>query len=148
MARGIPAARGEQMAHTCTIAWFRQLQIRFAIIDVCVHGGENVRHVIFAINTTLDGCVDHTKQIVDDEKLEYFTHLMRDVDLTVYGRKTYRWFLIGLKSRKTSPTRKQTLNLLEYLTPSTKLFFHGRWTALKIEIRELFVRTCATKSSN
>ena len=49
-----------------------------------------MRNVIFAINTTLDGCVDHTKQVVDDEKLEYFTHLMRDVDLTVYGRKTYQ----------------------------------------------------------
>lgn len=49
-----------------------------------------MRNVIFAISTTLDGCVDHTKQVVDDEKLEYFTHLMRDVDLTVYGRKTYQ----------------------------------------------------------
>jgi dihydrofolate reductase len=49
-----------------------------------------MRNVIFAINTTLDGCVDHTKQIVDDEKLEYFTHLMRDVDLQVFGRKTYQ----------------------------------------------------------
>ena len=46
--------------------------------------------LIFAINTTLDGCVDHTKQIVDDETLEYFTHLMRDVDLQVFGRMTYQ----------------------------------------------------------
>jgi dihydrofolate reductase len=49
-----------------------------------------MRTVIFAINTTLDGCVDHTKQVVDEEKLEYFTHLMRDVDLQVFGRKTYQ----------------------------------------------------------
>jgi dihydrofolate reductase len=49
-----------------------------------------MRKLIFAINTTLDGCVDHTKQTVDDEKLEYFTHLMRDVDLQVFGRKTYQ----------------------------------------------------------
>lgn len=49
-----------------------------------------MRKLIFAINTTLDGCVDHTKQIVDDEILEYFTHLMRDVDLQVFGRKTYQ----------------------------------------------------------
>ena len=49
-----------------------------------------MRKLIFAINTTLDGCVDHTKQIVDDETLEYFTHLMRDVDLQVFGRKTYQ----------------------------------------------------------
>ena len=49
-----------------------------------------MRNVIFAINITLDGCVDHTKQFVDDEQLEYFTHLMREVDLQVFGRKTYQ----------------------------------------------------------
>src|SRR6201997_845723 len=49
-----------------------------------------MRKLIFAINTTLDGCVDHTKQIAGDETLEYFTHLMRDVDLQVFGRKTYQ----------------------------------------------------------
>ena len=49
-----------------------------------------MRTVIFAINTTLDGCVDHTKQAADEEKLEYFTQLMRDVDLQVFGRKTYQ----------------------------------------------------------
>ena len=48
-----------------------------------------MRKLIFAINTTLDGCVDHTKQIGDEETHEYFTHLMRDVDLLVFGRKTY-----------------------------------------------------------
>ena len=47
-----------------------------------------MRNLIFAINTTLDGCVDHTKQILDDETLEYFMHFMRDVDLQVFGRKT------------------------------------------------------------
>src|SRR5262245_11544102 len=49
-----------------------------------------MRNLIFAINTTLDGCVDHTKQIADEETHEYFTHLMRDGDLLVYGRKTYQ----------------------------------------------------------
>jgi dihydrofolate reductase len=49
-----------------------------------------MRKLIFAINTTLDGCVDHTKQTVDDEKLEYFTHLTREADLQVFGRKTYQ----------------------------------------------------------
>ena len=49
-----------------------------------------MRNIIFAINTTLDGCVDHTKQIADEETHEYFTHLMRDVDLGVFGRKTYQ----------------------------------------------------------
>ena len=49
-----------------------------------------MRNVIFAINITLDGCCDHTKTIGSEEIHEYFTHLMRDVDLLVFGRKTYQ----------------------------------------------------------
>ena len=49
-----------------------------------------MRNLIFAINITLDGCVDHTKQIADEETHEYFTQIMRDGDLLVYGRKTYQ----------------------------------------------------------
>ena len=48
-----------------------------------------MRNLIFAINITLDGCCDHTKQHADEETLEYFTHLTREVDLQVFGRKTY-----------------------------------------------------------
>src|SRR6202795_4950774 len=49
-----------------------------------------MRNVIFAINTTLDGCCDHTKFNPDEETLEYFTHLTRDADTFLYGRKTYQ----------------------------------------------------------
>ena len=49
-----------------------------------------MRNVIFAINITLDGCCDHTKQSVDEEKLEYFTHLTRETGLQIFGRKTYQ----------------------------------------------------------
>jgi dihydrofolate reductase len=48
-----------------------------------------MRKVIYAINITLDGCCDHTKMLPDEELLEYSTHLFRDVDLQVFGRKTY-----------------------------------------------------------
>ncbi len=49
-----------------------------------------MRNVIFAINITLDGCVDHTKQVADDETHEYFTDLLREVDLLAFGRITYQ----------------------------------------------------------
>ena len=49
-----------------------------------------MRNVIFAINLTLDGCCDHTKQVADDESHEFFTQLLREVDLLVFGRKTYQ----------------------------------------------------------
>lgn len=48
-----------------------------------------MRKLIFAINTTLDGCVDHTKQFVDDESHEYFTQVTREAGIQVFGRKTY-----------------------------------------------------------
>ena len=48
-----------------------------------------MRNVIFAINISLDGCCDHTKLMADEETHEYIMHLMRDVDLQVFGRKTY-----------------------------------------------------------
>src|SRR5947208_1738147 len=48
-----------------------------------------MRNLIFAINITLDGCCDHTKVIADEETHEYFTNLMRDIDVQVFGRKTY-----------------------------------------------------------
>jgi dihydrofolate reductase len=49
-----------------------------------------MRNVIYAINLTLDGCCDHTKFNPDEETHDYFTHLMRDIDLLVFGRKTYQ----------------------------------------------------------
>ena len=49
-----------------------------------------MRNIIFAINITLDGCCDHTKQVADDETHEYFTNLLREVDLLVFGRITYQ----------------------------------------------------------
>ena len=51
-----------------------------------------MRNVIYAINLSLDGCCDHTKfsPPPDDEVLEHYTHLLREFDLLVYGRKTYQ----------------------------------------------------------
>src|SRR6185295_11875774 len=58
--------------------------------DHAAQPNTKMRNVIFAINTTLDGCVDHTKQVADDETHEYFTDLLREVDLGVFGRITYQ----------------------------------------------------------
>ena len=48
-----------------------------------------MRRLVYAINTTLDGCCDHTKFGPDEETFEYVTHLMREAGTLVYGRKTY-----------------------------------------------------------
>ncbi|MBV8436561.1 MAG: dihydrofolate reductase family protein [Silvibacterium sp.] len=49
-----------------------------------------MRKLIYAINITADGCCDHTKQLADEETFEYFIQLLREVDLQVFGRKTYQ----------------------------------------------------------
>jgi dihydrofolate reductase len=49
-----------------------------------------MRKLIYAINVTMDGCCDHTKGIGGDDILEHYTQLLREVDLLVYGRKTYQ----------------------------------------------------------
>jgi dihydrofolate reductase len=59
--------------------------------DHAAQSEAKMRNVIYAINITLDGCCDHTKTVGSgDEALEYYTHLMRGVDLLVFGRKTYQ----------------------------------------------------------
>jgi dihydrofolate reductase len=50
-----------------------------------------MRNVIYGINLSADGCCDHTKFGADagEELHQYFADLFKDVDLIVYGRKTY-----------------------------------------------------------
>jgi dihydrofolate reductase len=51
-----------------------------------------MRNLIYAINVTLDGCCDHTKMIPPDDEVfeDYYTQMLREADLTIYGRKTYQ----------------------------------------------------------
>ena len=108
-----------------------------------------MRNVIYAINVTLDGCCDHTKFNPDEGMLEHYTQLLRDVDLLVYGRTTYQLMVPYWPDvAKTRPRQKRISNLLKPLSPRRRLFFHDHWPALKMKIRELFVRTFTMKYSN
>jgi len=49
-----------------------------------------MRKVVFAINITTDGFCSHTDGIADDELHEYFTRLLRNASLLLYGRITYQ----------------------------------------------------------
>ena len=49
-----------------------------------------MRNVIYAINMSLDGCCDHSKLDGNDEIHEYYAQLLQEVDLLVFGRKTYQ----------------------------------------------------------
>lgn len=43
----------------------------------------------FSINVTLDGCVDHRAGIVDDETHAFFTRLLDECGVMLWGRVTY-----------------------------------------------------------
>ena len=52
---------------------------------------ENVtRKVIFGINITINGSADHIAMIADAELHDFFTDLLNEVDVVLYGRKTYQ----------------------------------------------------------
>ena len=88
-----------------------------------------MRNVLFGINITLDGCCDHTKVGGDEAIHEYFTHLMRDVDVLVFGRKTYQltvpfWPDVA---RNRSGQTKAMSEFAQAFDPSTQLLFsHDR----------------------
>lgn len=44
---------------------------------------------MFAMNISIDGCYEHTHFSPDEELMDYFTRLMLNTGLIVYGRKTY-----------------------------------------------------------
>jgi dihydrofolate reductase len=43
----------------------------------------------FALNVTLDGCIDHRAAIADEELHDYFTQLMDEAGAMLFGRTTY-----------------------------------------------------------
>ncbi len=49
-----------------------------------------MRKVVFAFNFTADGYASHTDGIADEELHEYFTGVLRDASVILYGRTTYQ----------------------------------------------------------
>ncbi|MEO7834833.1 MAG: dihydrofolate reductase family protein [Ginsengibacter sp.] len=84
-----------------------------------------MRNLIYAINLTIDGCFDHTNMIADDEILDYYTHLLRNADLLVYGRKTYELMVPYWSdvAKNLSGERKADLEFAQAFEDSNKIVF-------------------------
>lgn len=54
------------------------------------HEKLSMRRVIAAINTTIDGVLDHTAGLPDEELHQHYTDLLDGADLILYGRITYQ----------------------------------------------------------
>jgi len=87
-----------------------------------------MRKVVFAINTTADGCCSHTDMIADEELHKYFTMLLRNASLLLYGRTTYQlmvpyWPDVAKNQSETEATNEfaRVFDSLETVVFSTTL---------------------------
>src|ERR1700733_12173744 len=98
-----------------------------------------MRNVIYAINLSLDGCCDHTKFNPAEDLLEHYTHLLREVDLQVFGRKTYQLMVPYWPDiAKSQSETKADIEFARAFDSLNKIVFPDHWAALKIKPRESF----------
>jgi dihydrofolate reductase len=48
-----------------------------------------MRKLIYVINLSIDGCLDHTIGVPDEELFDFYIDLVRNAGMLVYGRTTY-----------------------------------------------------------
>jgi len=107
--------------------------------------------LIFSINVTLDGCVDHREGIADDETHAFFTRLMDEASAMLWGRVTYEmmeryWPAVARGDVEASPAVREWAVKLEakpkYVVSSTRKDFpwtnsHHIGGDLRAGVREL-----------
>jgi len=103
-----------------------------------------MRKVIFAINITLDGCCDHSKMIADEEIHEYFTLLMQDVDLLVFGRKTYQLMVPFWPDAAKDQSQTKAINEFARTFDSKNKIVFSR----SLDFAEVKTRIVATKAGD
>ncbi|MDZ7375858.1 MAG: dihydrofolate reductase family protein, partial [candidate division KSB1 bacterium] len=91
--------------------------------------------LVFSINITLDGCVDHREGIADDETHAFFTRLMDEAGAILWGRVTYEmmesyWPAVARGDVEAPPAIREWAVKLEakpkYVVSSTRRYFP--WT--------------------
>ncbi len=87
-----------------------------------------MRKVVFAINITADGYCSHTDMIADEELHQYFTGVLRNASLLLFGRITYQlmvpyWPDVAKRQSETPATNEfaRAFDLLEKVVFSTTL---------------------------
>jgi dihydrofolate reductase len=89
---------------------------------------QQMRKVVFAINITIDGYCGHETGLVDDELHEYFTGLLRDSGVEVFGRNTYNlmypyWHDVAVNQSESKVTNEfaRTFDAIPKIVFSTTL---------------------------
>jgi len=90
---------------------------------------QQMRKVVFAINITIDGYCGHESMIAaDDELHEYFTALLRDSGVDIFGRNTYHlmypyWHDVAVNQSESKTTNEfaRTFDSIPKIVFSTTL---------------------------
>jgi len=86
-----------------------------------------MRTLVYAINLSVDGCCDHSilgPEGITDEVAEYQMDIMRDIDLTIFGRKTYELMVPYWPDVAKDPTATKTdLEFAQKFTALDKIVF-------------------------
>jgi dihydrofolate reductase len=64
--------------------------------------------IAFAINITIDGFADHTAMIADEELHDFFTNYLKNIDIVLFGRKTYEMMAAYWPHADKDPKSKQS----------------------------------------
>lgn len=83
-----------------------------------------MRNVIYSTNITIDGFCDHTYFMPDEEMMAYFTGLIQDAGLLVYGRVTYELMVpYWPEVAKAQSGTKEENKFAQALTDAYKIVF-------------------------
>ncbi|OCX50740.1 hypothetical protein BEL04_18565 [Mucilaginibacter sp. PPCGB 2223] len=81
-------------------------------------------NVVYGINISVDGCFDHTFANPDEEIMDYFTNLIQDADVIVYGRKTYELMVpYWPDAAKAQSGTRAELDFAQAFTATDKIVF-------------------------
>jgi len=81
-----------------------------------------MRKVLFAMNISIDGCYEHTHFFPSDDLMGYFTRLMLETGVIVYGRKTYELMIPFWPEVAESETdRPEDIAFAKAMTPIPKI---------------------------
>jgi dihydrofolate reductase len=88
--------------------------------------------VTFAINITVNGTADHTTVIADDELHDFYTNLLKNMDVILFGRKTYQlmegFWPVAYKNKQST---KSMIRFADIINPINKIVFSNTLKEVK-----------------
>ena len=118
---------------------------------------QKMRKVIFAINITIDGYCGHETGIADDELHEYFTKLLQDSGVDIFGRNTYHlmypyWHNVAVNQSETKTINEfaRTFDSIPKIVFSTtmKSVEWNNTTLLHANLREEIIKLTQQPGKN